>query len=82
MKYEECWSVVRVRESRGDEGYAAARFGRGGVYGDRWQIIGWLQDRPTEYEQAFQHGVSVQGQAAFARDLFPGVRTMRSATGR
>jgi hypothetical protein len=72
MEYEECWTVVRVREGAGaTPGFAAARLARGGVYGRRWQVIGWLQDAPTDYEQAFQHGVSVHGERAFARALFP-----------
>jgi len=72
MEYEECWTVVRVRESEGRAAaFAAARLARGGVYGARWQVIGWLQDVPTDYEQAVQHGVSVHGDRAFARGLFP-----------
>jgi hypothetical protein len=72
MEYEECWTVVRVRDdAEASPGFAAARLARGGVYGRRWQVIGWLQDVPTDYQQAFQHGVSVHGERAFARALFP-----------
>lgn len=67
--------MVRVRdEAASAEGFAAARLARGGVYGRRWQVIGWLQDAPTDYDQAFQHGVSVHGERAFARALFPILR--------
>lgn len=78
MEYEECWSVVRVVDERAQparEGFAAARFGRGGAYGRRWQIIGWLQERATDYEQAYRHGASVKGEAGFAKELFPALRS-------
>jgi hypothetical protein len=77
MEYEECWSVVRVVDERAAEpreGFAAARFGRGGAYGRRWQIIGWLQERATDYDQAYRHGVSVKGERTFATELFPALR--------
>lgn len=74
MKYEECWSVVRVVDENAvtaREGFAAARFARGGAYGRRWQIIGWLQEQPTDYDSAYRHGLSVKGQRSFAQRLFP-----------
>ncbi|MEM1022800.1 MAG: hypothetical protein AAGD10_04370 [Myxococcota bacterium] len=69
MSYQECWSVVRV-----EGGYAAARFGRGGIYGGQWQILGWLQDRPSDYKSAYQHGTAVEGPHGFAARLFPKLR--------
>jgi len=77
MQYEECWTVVRVRDDGAGEpveGFAAVRLARGGAYGARWQVIGWLQDAPTDYDQAFQHGLAVQGERSFARALFPVMR--------
>lgn len=82
IEYEECWSVVRVLDPASPSGaprdqepegvgFAAARFGRGGVYGPQWQVIGWLQDSATDYRSAFMHGASVKGTRSFAKDLFP-----------
>lgn len=84
MDYQECWTVVRVLDEGTPprEGFAAARLARGGVYGDRWQVIGWLQDAPTDHDQAFQHGVSVHGERAFAQGLFPVMRRRSAPAGK
>lgn len=59
--------------------FAAARFGRGGVYGPQWRLIGWLQEKPTDYRSAYHHGLAVKGADAFARNLFPmGLRVTES----
>jgi hypothetical protein len=75
--YQECWTVVRVRDDDQD-GFAAARFGRGGVYGPQWRLLGWLQESVTDYRSAIRHGTAVKGAHGFAQDLFPSRSWRRS----